>query len=181
MDRTSFAFLLQHTLVARGIPVPPRLVTFDPGGTTGVAYFLNGEPVVTDQVAGTIPSVAASLRKVYTPEAVHPDWEPGVDVVALENFRIYAWKTEDMKWKDILELRLIGALELVCADNATPLLKIGAGQGKGFTTNKKLQTWNFIRPLGQKHANDAIRVGCYILLQGIPTAVSKREMKVTWE
>ena len=136
------------------------LLAFDPGHTTGWAYYRNQElqasgQLDTSSMKVAVPNLAQLINK-YDP----------LEIV-LEEYRVYGWKTDTHAWDELLTSRVIGAIETLSYSKLPniPLYKQSASIAKTFCTDKKLKAWNFYVP-SQKHARDAIRHGCYYILFG---------------
>jgi hypothetical protein len=86
-------------------------------------------------------------------------------VVVLEEYRIYPHRLGMHAGSTVPTLKLIGAIEYLCALRGVPVVAQGAGAAKRFVTDARLRAWGFWQP-AQPHARDAIRHGCYYLLFG---------------
>lgn len=133
---------------------PARLLALDPGETMGWALFEGCKLTAYDQV---------KLKDdPFTPTiALFDKWQP-THVVA-EDYKIYGWKAEKHSWSELFTPKLIGAVELLCAQRQLPLKKQMAQLAKGFCKDEKLTMWG-IFPTKQRHARDAIRHGAYYLI-----------------
>jgi hypothetical protein len=148
-----------HRVREGGKPPPPaRLLTVDPGGTTGWALWLDGLPNTCGQI-DTAESDAA-LEKLLDQK------QP--DLVICEAYVLYPWKADSQAWSDFQTPRLIGSLQTMCRHRQIPLIMQGADK-KTFATDIKLKGWGFYQK-SHRHANDAIRHGIYYLLFGVGTA-----------
>ncbi len=151
-----FDLLLKSQL--KGESIPSRLLAFDPGETTGLAFFLDGELHTVDQLETKTmletPKVLKEAFKKYNP-----------DIVVFEEYRIYGWKTEVHSWSDLHTPRVIGAIETICAlsEESIPYTRQSAQQPKSFCTDMKLKQWDFYKK-GVRHGRDAVRHGCFYLL-----------------
>jgi len=155
-------------------PFQGRLITFDPGETTGWSIWDKQQLIDCGQLA-TFPVVDCVHMLHQWIEAKSTDFvtmgksgmlatEAQVKVV-IEEYRVYAWKTDDHAHSDIHTARLIGCLETLLTLRGIRYQMTGAGLAKGFATDEKLKAWNLYRP-GQRHARDAIRHGCYFYCTG---------------
>lgn len=144
-------------------PFPGRLLTLDPGQTTGWARWENSELVDRGQwntfpVNSCIDLIVRELSPVR------------VNAVVMEEYRVYAHKTEDHAQNDMHTSRLIGAIEFWCGLNDIPYRMQGAGIVKNWATDEKLKVWDmWIK--GERHARDAIRHGIYFLHHGKPLTI----------
>lgn len=149
-------------LVAFGSKNPlqgKRILVFDPGHTTGWAFFEYGTLVDMGEIDTTsITSCienALPLYHTYAPE-----------IVVMEDYRIYKWRQKQHVGSEVLTIQIIGCLEtLAIQDFVNHVVKQPAQIAKGFCTDKKLKEWDMYQP-GIRHARDAIRHGCYYIMFG---------------
>jgi hypothetical protein len=83
-------------------------------------------------------------------------WELSVQVVYMENFRLYPWMANSMRWEEFKEIRLIGAVEEICRRREIHLVEVSPSQSKALVDDQdlvKLGTWS-----RNAHVNDAFRV-----------------------
>jgi hypothetical protein len=140
-------------------PFAGRLVTFDPGQTTGYSIWDNRELTECGQLA-TFPvnkSVDMLERWIREKEVASPTSEVRV---VIEEYRVYQHKTEQHAQQDMHTSRLIGCLETLLVLRGIRYEMCGAGLAKTFATDDKLEAWGFWKR-GQKHARDAIRHAVY--------------------
>lgn len=136
--------------------VPPNcLLSLDPGETTGWALFVQGELQDCGQLDTKNGDVVASLYSM-----VH-DLEP--NVIVMEDYKVYGWKTKDHSWSALHTPKLIGAIQAICSMQHIELHLQMAQTAKNFCTNDKLRAWGMYSS-STRHAMDAIRHGCYWLL-----------------
>ena len=135
------------------------ILAFDPGHTTGWAFFDRGLMVVSGEIDTT--SISACMDNTQPLlHSFHPH------VVIMEDYRIYKWRQKHHVGSELLTTQIIGCLEtLAIQDFVNFVIKQPAHIAKGFCTDKKLKEWNYYIP-GQRHARDAIRHGCYYILFG---------------
>lgn len=134
------------------------VLALDPGETTGVAVFKGiklGE--VTQLNTVEMPKAAVALYNLIV--LIKPQ------VVIVEDYRVYKWKTDQHAWAGLHTPRLIGALEYILFVLNTPTIKQSAQVGKGFCTDERLKEWGFYTP-AKRHAMDAVRHGCQFLMFG---------------
>lgn len=140
-----------------------RIIGIDPGGTTGVsAWNIGGEAEIQmihwDQIkTAEMPEAAATMADFLN--VALPD------LIVMEEYRIYNWKTRSHANSDVHTLRLIGAIQYIAHERRIPIVLQGAGEGKGFCTDEKLQAWGLYKP-ARRHSNDAIRHVAHYLLFG---------------
>lgn len=132
------------------------VIGLDPGETTGVCWFVGPTLQAAQQIIGLDVPSAFQRVKTYI-LAVKPD------IVVMEDYKIYAWKTKDHTWASLFTPRLIGAIECLCNELRIPLVKQMAGLAKPFCTDERLREWGFWQR-GERHSRDAIRHTCYYLL-----------------
>lgn len=140
-----------------------RLLSLDPGHTTGFAIFHGTTLVKADQI-DTKPEEQQPLEitltnlmdlfTIYSPEEV-----------VFEDYRIYAWRAKHHANSEVHTVRLIGMIMTLCLQHGLQSFKQSASIAKSFATNAKLEEWGLYQP-GYKHANDAIRHGCYFIAFG---------------
>lgn len=130
----------------------PKVLAFDPGETTGWCVFEEGELKDFGQLTDT-PVVEALIR-LHKP-----------DVIVCEDYRVYAWRTNDHSWADLKTPKLIGAIDYLASSLDIKIVYQMAGMAKGFCKDSKLKEWKFWEQTRQlKHSRDAIRHACYYLL-----------------
>jgi hypothetical protein len=147
---------------------PERMVSLDPGETTGACVFHGLKLAHAEQLPTGDMTHAPRVMNDFLNK-----WKP--QLLIMEDYRVYQWKARSHTWNSLHTPRLIGFIEGWChlQTPAVPLIKQTAQQGKGFCTDDKLKEWGFYLP-GERHSRDAIRHGCYYLL--FPSLPS---MKVT--
>ena len=135
---------------------PHKILSLDPGETTGWAVFENGELLAAGQLdTSAIEQSAAviqSLIKIHTPA-----------IVVYEDYRVYGWKADAHSWAALHTPQLIGAIKTICSLLSIPTHTQMAQVAKQFCTDTKLKEWGMYQK-GLKHARDAIRHGCYFIL-----------------
>ena len=154
--------------------VKPDTITlcFDPGHTTGFATFCGINLVESGElVTKPIDIAVRSMERIFN------HFEP--DIVVIEDYRVYKWKTEHHGGSELLTTRVIGCIETFCVLNFVEhVIKQPAHIGKGFCTDKRLREWGFYKK-GERHARDAIRHGCYFLLFGAVRKADANKMSST--
>lgn len=133
-----------------------RVLTFDPGETTGYAFFEAPELIE----AGQIPTGSLKIGLPLITDLMN-DKKP--QAIVVEDYRIYRSKAKIHIGSDLHTARLIGTIETLCAQHNIPLYKQSAAIAKKFCTDEKLHIWNLWQT-GKRHANDAIRHGVYFML-----------------
>jgi len=148
--------------------IPSRLLCLDPGETTGWAFFNQGE---LDQW-GQIDTVNIEKQAIWNDleDLIH---NCGPTQVVCEDYRVYAHKLERHSNSQVVTLRLIGGIDLLCHQNyhietypkhaSIPLHYQMATMAKGFVTDDRLKAWDMWQS-GMKHSRDAIRHGIYYLI-----------------
>ena len=136
-----------------------RILSFDPGHTTGWAFFHHGELINQGQIDTT--SIANCIENAMP---ILHDYAP--EIVVMEDYRVYKWRQKQHVGSEMLTTRIIGSLEtLAIQDFVNHVVKQPAHVAKGFCTDAKLKEWGMHQP-GMRHARDAIRHGCYYILFG---------------
>ena len=161
MAKMEFNSLL-HKLRGEDYKVPKRVLAFDPGETTGWAYFTYG----TLKEAGQI-SVPVVNEVLHAEEFFYVVTTTDPDVVVVEDYRVYASKAQPHSWNALYTPKLIGYIQAVCHSRfevgRQPKMVMQMASSKQFCTNDKLKAWGFYQK-ANPHANDAVRHGCYYLL-----------------
>lgn len=132
---------------------PCRLLALDPGTTTGWAFFVDGELKKCGQCIGEDIRIEKLILELNP------------TVVVTEEYVLYPWAIRQQQWSDLPVSQLIGVIKFICKKQKVAIVMQGANLGKGFCKDARLRGWNYYIT-GKKHANDAIRHGCYLLLFG---------------
>ncbi len=136
-----------------------HILSFDPGHTTGWAYFFDA--LLVDQGEIDTTSIQACIENA---QPLFHSHRP--EIVVMEDYRIYKWRQKQHVGSAMLTTRIIGSLEtLAIQDFVNHVVKQPAHVAKGFCTDKKLKEWGMHKP-GMGHARDAVRHGCYYILFG---------------
>lgn len=136
--------------------LPYRLLSLDPGHTTGWALFVNG----SFYNAGTSNTVLEN--KIMNWEAI----ETLFDIirptcVVCEDYRMYADKSQQHIGQPVYTLRLIGVIEYLCYLKDIPIYYQMASHAKSFWKDAKLKQLGI--NVSNKHARDAVRHACNLL------------------
>ena len=158
----------------KGLPeIPTHYTTlcFDPGHTTGWAAFIQYD--LTDSGEISTQSIEEATHEV---ELLISEFQP--DMIVIEDYRVYKWRTKHHAGSDMLTTRVIGCIETLALISQVPdVIKQPAHVAKGFCNDKKLREWNLYKK-GEKHARDAIRHGCHYLLFGALKKADKARQTV---
>lgn len=149
--------LYQHSIERlKRPPAPERLLSLDPGETTGFAHFAGPLFVHANQISTSSQQLAlgelTTLLEEYKPT-----------LVVIEDYRVYANRTAQHAGSSLSTPRLIGMIETLLLQRDIPFHKQPAGVAKQFVTDDKLKAWG-LYSRGLKHARDAIRHGLYFIL-----------------
>lgn len=131
---------------------PASLLCLDPGETTGWALFRNGRLTGSGQFKVTDLKLFEQLITKFDPT-----------LIICENYRVYPWLLKQHSWSEIPTVRYIGIIQYIADVRGTPVRMQMAQMAKVYCTNNKLKRWGLLQ-VDKKHANDAIRHGCYYLL-----------------
>lgn len=154
MAQMTFPFFMTAKRGKDFVP-PARLLSLDPGETTGWAVFEHGELTAAGQ-ALTMANGWTEIDRLFA------DIQP--TMVIYENYRVYEHKLSRHANSEVYTLRLVGVIEYLCdVKHKIPYYNQMAHQAKGFVSDEKLKQWNYYKT-GMKHGRDAIRHGCYFLL-----------------
>src|SRR5262245_32885492 len=117
-------------------PIPPsyRIISFDPGETTGFCVFQGFHLIFFCQYPTEDLSVAAPLLDQLI--TVH---QP--DVVLVEDYKVYSTHLAQHEWSELHTPKLVGILEAYALLRKIPVVKQMAGRVKGFVTDTKLVEW----------------------------------------
>lgn len=145
----------EELLRSRGIFPKGRLLSIDPGMTTGWSVWVDGcfdggGQIQTNPDITLLPLV--DFIKEISPEEI-----------VMEKYTIYQSKLKQHSGSDVPTLRLIGAIELICEIRKVPITYQSAGQAKQFCNDSKLVAWGLWRE-GKKHMHDSIRHALYYFL-----------------
>lgn len=87
------------------------------------------------------------------------------DIVAYEDYRVYAWEAEKHKWAALHTPKVIGAIVTVCQLRGLECHGRMAHAVKTFVTDEKLKSWDLYTK-GKRHARDATRHAIYQMIFG---------------
>lgn len=159
-----FTTLLKRVARNRRFKRPSVLICLDPGQTTGWAIFKDAELVEFGQMDTSV--IGSAAREIYAFLAQQID-KYGRGVVLYENYRVYQHKLRQHSNAELHTAKFIGMIEASCQLLDLETHNQMAATVKPFCTDAKLKEWGYYQT-GVKHANDAIRHGCYLLLFGYP-------------
>jgi len=150
--------------------LPKSILTFDPGETTGWSSWAKEidakEPpklVKWGQLNTKTLRNAIELEESVKNLLMGSNDTSRPNVVVIEDYRIYEWKTDEHAWSSVHTIQLIGLIKTYCIQNNIPYVMQSAQIAKQFATDEKLKDWDFWQP-GMRHARDAIRHGIYYIL-----------------
>ncbi len=152
--------VLQTTLKETHKTMPTKILTLDPGETTGFSVFDKGAL----SVCGHIKTV--TQEKIFWEELERLFHSEDFDACICEDYRVYAHKATRHTHSPLMTARVIGGIDYLCQKKGIPLIFQSAAQAKGFVTDQRLKDWGMWQAKGKKHANDAIRHGIYYLIVG---------------
>ncbi len=136
------------------------VLAFDPGHTTGWAFFEHDILQVEHGEIDTSDMVTAVKEIDLLIGMYHPT------VVVMEDYRVYRWRAKHHVGSELLTVQVIGCIQTIAIqEQVENIIKQPAHIAKGFCTDSKLKEWGFHHK-GEKHGMDAIRHGCYYLLFG---------------
>jgi hypothetical protein len=142
-----------------GVDPNQRVLAFDPGHTTGYAYF-EGDKL---EECGEIDTsnMQSAVKEIDLIIGAHSP-----EVIVMEDYRIYKWRAKHHAGSEVLTIQVIGAIQTIAIQESIyDIIKQPAHTAKGFCTDGKLREWGFYQT-GNKHANDAVRHGTYYILFG---------------
>lgn len=146
-----------------------HVLSYDPGERTGWAWFHNfrlidsGE-VPTGNVGLSWNSTLWVLKRVLEKTGKCKD-VPEQDQlhIAIEDYRVYSWKTDDHSWSQVHTIKVVGIIELLALREQLPYRLRMAEHAKTFCSDQRLRDWGFWQR-GERHARDAIRHGCLYIV-----------------
>ena len=142
-----------------------KVLTIDPGETTGFSTWEDGELVYAGQweMDEFVMGVGCHFHAQPDSSPLRGDPEllahlNGVAMLVCEDWSLYPWKLQEMAWDKCRTARAIGALQYICQVADAPFVLQGA---KIKTTAVAAGAEEkFLRPLHEnRHANDAIMHG----------------------
>ena len=137
-----------------------KILSFDPGGTTGWACMNFDEfnvPIGPD--AAKIVGAVGEVTDLLELETIIDQHKP--DAIVYEEFKLYPWKAKHKFWSTFPEVEVIGALKYIAIKRNIPFFAQGANTKK-FWDDKKLKQCNVWEGLSP-HERDAIRHGFYAI------------------
>ena len=165
--------LYAQTRKARNLPPITEDFThlcFDPGHTTGWALFIGGQFAEAGQIdTHTIEIATPNILNLFV------GYDPSI--VIYEDYRVYKWRQKHHVGSELMTTQVIGCIKTV-AQIQFPIPDIitqPAHVAKKFCLDSRLKEWGFYQ-IAEKHANDAVRHGCYAILFG-PLQAKDRKNK----
>lgn len=123
-----------------------RVLSFDPGHTTGWAVFDKGPDNKSHELVnrGVIKDWhgIAELIETYGP-----------DIITYEIFRLYSWKANQKSWDTFLEVEVIGVIRYLAEVYRLPIIGQTPADGKHFYNDVKLKKMELYQSI--THINDA--------------------------
>ena len=141
----------------------PRLVAgIDPGKRMSGLVVACLDPVFGIQLA----------KRTKNPVVCDFLWRENFVLVCMEDFRIYPWALKSMRWDELNEVRMIGAVEEICRFAEIPLSHYQPSVTKSISDKQlvALGTWS-----RNAHVNDAFRVlWCGVLRENLRRTNGRR-------
>lgn len=138
-----------------------RVLGLDPGETTGMCLMVGTRLEREEQLkTKTVEDGIDILQKVLD--------ELSPDVIAYEDYRVYAWEVEKHKWAALHTPKLIGSIIAISRMSGIECVGRMAYAAKNFVTDDKLKAWGLYTK-GKRHARDATRHAVYQLVFGSKT------------
>lgn len=156
--------------------LPAKILSLDPGETTGFAIWKKQDWLLDE---GGNPTVKEPLHCIsfcgqLNTKTIREGFKSfgGListyrpDLIVIEDYRVYGWKTEEHAWSNVHTIQLIGMIKGFCVQTpGTPFVLQSAQVAKQFCTDDKLEQWDYWK-VGMRHGRDAIRHGAYYILFG---------------
>lgn len=139
-----------------------RLLCLDPGHTTGWALFEGLELKEFGQLdTPEVNGVLIPMMEFFKAR------EPLNDLI-YEDYRVYGWRAKHHAFSELHTAKLIGVIEAVAQSIVgLNIYKQMASVAKQWAKDEFLKEWGFFQQtVGQKHARDAVRHGCYFVSFG---------------
>lgn len=141
-----------------------KLLVFDPGETTGWAFFECSDIAIILVDAGQITTwpldkgveEVTRLVSTYCP-----------DFLVYESYHVYDWKLDQHSFQEVPTIQVIGMIKTICIQSRIRYHTQNAQTGKGFCKDEKLKQWGIYIP-NLRHAMDAVRHGAHFILFGLP-------------
>ena len=95
-------------------------------------------------------------KRLSNPEVYDLLWSASIRLVCMEDFKLYPWALGSLRWNELKEVRMIGAVEEICRRRQIRLIKVFPSQSKALVKDRdliQLGTWS-----RNAHVNDACRV-----------------------
>jgi hypothetical protein len=148
---------LADLLVDKGV----RILSLDPGETTGFAIMNSHEITECGQLdTKTVDKGCTVIEKLFQ------HYQDEIDIVVVEDYRVYAWESEKHKWAALHTPKFIGVIHALSRIvlQTTPQYQM-AVEAKTFVTDAKLKAWDLYVP-AKRHAMDAVRHAVHCQLFG---------------
>jgi len=154
------------TRVKGATPFGGLILAFDPGETTGFCAMYDYEVKELRQIETPINDVPKCYRNLAALFMEMEDYRIKMNLPptesAIEDYKIYDWKSDDHKWSSVHTIKVVGFVQVLAHRHNAPSTMRMAQVAKGFVTDEKLRMWNLYAPTtGQKHARDALRHAVY--------------------
>ncbi|BCV23311.1 hypothetical protein [Gelria sp. Kuro-4] len=122
------------------------LLAFDPGKTTGFAWF-DEDRFKVSGAGQVVMDVVPKLLKTF----------PRPKTILLEAFRVYPWKSAGLVWDNLPAPQVIGMIRSWADECNVPIIELPASVRKTITNDvlKAFKAWDMTA--GMPHARDATR------------------------
>lgn len=129
-----------------------RVLTLDPGETTGWSFWSFGELRECGEWITPSPLEMADVLR----NQLHGSF----NTVVYEEYRIRGNKFKEHVGSEVITIQNIGVIRVFADQWKARTFRQTAGMAKSFATDAKLRRWGLYQT-GWRHANDAIRHGVY--------------------
>lgn len=131
-----------------------KIISFDPGESTGIVAITNGKVVWSMTVdRPTLDNFLANRAEQFIK----------ADVWVVEQFLLYPWSAQSLSFNSMIPSRIIGSIELAAKQNNIPLELQNAQAAKAFSTDDKLNEFGWLQRLHTRHEKDAARHALFFL------------------
>lgn len=132
--------------------IPEKIAAFDPGDSTGLVVIVDGK----------ISEARTIGYADFFQEACNHGWFDCPEFVC-EQFRLYPWKANSLGFDGLIPVRVIGAIELLAAQQGKHVEFVDAVTAKKFCTDNRLREVGWWSYLQTPHEKDAARHALYYL------------------
>lgn len=139
-----------------------RLLTLDPGETTGYA--------ILDRTLTTTQLIEQGQLNTWPLEncvpAIESLFEKCPKFVVYEAYHVYSWRMDEHKFSEVPTIQIIGCIRTIGIQRGVGCNCQTAQTGKAFFNDDRLKMLDLYSE-GQRHARDAVRHACQFVTFGL--------------